>query len=103
MNLLIHRPAQRKLSSLIAAVTDRTRKALWQSILRRQLKLLLPAKPEFVSPRRGPATALLRVESLVRHSGPAINAEKQEKPHIISLSTFLAAGENQTVTIRECQ
>ena len=35
------------------------RKAGWQGILRRQLKLPLPAKPGFVSPGGGPEIALL--------------------------------------------
>lgn len=53
-----HVTHKKRLSPLIEAETDK-RKALWQSPLGRQLKLLLPKKSGFVSHGRGLVTVLL--------------------------------------------
>lgn len=84
---LIRRPAWRKLRSLIEAVTDRTRKALWQGRLRRQLKRLLPTKLGFVSPGRGLAAALVVAKTQTSLSGPPTNTELYRGVRKIRLST----------------
>lgn len=98
-----HATHKKRLSSLIEAGTDK-RKALWQNPLGRQLKLLLPAKPGFVSHGRGPVTVLLshslRSDSQGLLSSAELCSEARET-WINNLFTCLVGGESSPQSIRE--
>ena len=84
--------------------TDRTRKVLWQGILRGQLKLPLLQKLGFASLGRRPVTALVVAKSQTSLLGPPTNAElyqESEQPSNQQPSMCLAGAENRTATLRE--